>query len=174
MDGPARAVVLVLAIALVTVRAHMTLPSHDNILRIQLWDAEGLIREPIVTDAPKTVRHKTKVDLSTLYDAMMGDEYEHGVGRYARHKVRHKRRRPRQSGTDLPWRFHSGSKLMNVAVYDDDVPWDVIEGSRAGSANASAVSVPSASYQVNEHRDVSPPMRLRQDEVISQNKLCMP
>ncbi|XP_045498771.1 G-protein coupled receptor Mth2-like isoform X2 [Colias croceus] len=164
MDGPARAVVLVLAIALVTVRAHMTLPSHDNILRIQLWDAEGLIREPIVTDAPKTVRHKTKVDLSTLYDAMMGDEYEHGVGRYARHKVRHKRRRPRQSGTDLPWRFHSGSKLMNVAVYDDDVPWDVIEGSRAGSANASAVSVPSASYQVNEHRDVSPPMRLRQDE----------
>ncbi|XP_038209974.1 G-protein coupled receptor Mth2-like [Zerene cesonia] len=164
MDGFARAVVLVLAIALVTVRAHMTLPSHDNILRIQLWDAEGLIREPIVTDAPKTVRHKTKVDLSTLYDAMMGDEYEHGVGRYARHKVRHKRRRPRQSGTDLPWRFHSGSKLMNVAVYDDDVPWDVIEGSRAGSVNASAVSDPSASYQVNEHRDVSPPMRLRQDE----------
>ncbi|CAF4882055.1 unnamed protein product [Pieris macdunnoughi] len=162
MDVSARVLVFLFVIALVTVRAHMSLPSHDNILRIQLWDAEGLVREPIATDAPKIVRHKTKVDLSSLYDAMMGDEYEHGVGRYARHKVRHKRRRPRQSGTDLPWRFHSGTKVMNVAVYDDDVPWNVIEG--AGSENSSAVSDTSASYQVY-HRDVSLPMPLQRDEV---------
>ncbi|XP_022122149.2 G-protein coupled receptor Mth2 [Pieris rapae] len=161
MDVSARVLVFLFVIAFVTVHAHMSLPSHDNILRIQLWDAEGLVREPIATDTPKIVRHKTKVDLSSLYDAMMGDEYEHGVGRYARHKVRHKRRRPRQSGTDLPWRFHSGTKVMNVAVYDDDVPWNVIEG--AGSDNSSAVSDSSASYQVY-HRDVSPPMPFRRDE----------
>ncbi|VVD04696.1 unnamed protein product [Leptidea sinapis] len=160
----ARVLAFVVAIALVTVRAHMGLPSHDNILRIQLWDAEGLTREPIVTEAPTTVRHKSKVDLAALYDAMMGDEYEHGVGRYARHRVRHKRRRARQSGMELPWRFHSGSKVVNVAVYDEEVPWEVIEGRASGSINASAVSDTSGSLPVDQQREVSPPVALRQDD----------
>ncbi|OWR51793.1 hypothetical protein KGM_209760 [Danaus plexippus plexippus] len=97
---------------------------------------------------------------------MMSDE-DPSAERFARHRVRHKRRRPRQSGTDLPWRFHSGSGLRNVAVYDDDVPWDLIEGknSNSGSVNASAVSDSSVNVDV---REVSPPMTLRQDEVTFQ------
>lgn len=164
MVGSARALALALAALALATRAHM--PSHDNILRIQLWDAEGLSREPITTEAPttttkRTKKHNIKVNLESLYNAMLEEEYGAEFGRFTRHKVRHKRRRPRQSGTDLPWRFHSGSDLRNVAVYDEDVPWEVIEGSRAGvdSAVSDASGAP-----VNETRDVSPPMTLRQDE----------
>ncbi|CAH2096380.1 unnamed protein product [Euphydryas editha] len=165
MDGSVRAFVLALAaFALVVARAHMTTPSHDNIIRIQLWDAEGLSREPIPDRPPATVKHhKLKVNLDTLYDAMMGDDY-HGSERFARHKVRHKRRRSRQSETDLPWRFHSGSGLRNVEVYNFDVPWDVIENKYSGSVYASAVS--DSSVPVNVEREVSPPMTLRQDEEV--------
>ncbi|XP_026492342.2 G-protein coupled receptor Mth2-like [Vanessa tameamea] len=173
MDGSARAFVFALAaFALVVARAHMTPPSHDNILRIQLWDAEGLSRESVTVENPTTVkRQKLKVNLDTLYDAMMGDEY-HGTERFARHKVRHKRRRPRQSGTDLPWRFHSGSGLTNVEVFNYDVPWDVIEDKYSGSVIASAVSDSSA--PVNVERDVSPPMTLRQDEEDEEVKKQLP
>ncbi|XP_045772511.1 G-protein coupled receptor Mth2-like [Maniola jurtina] len=176
MDGTARALFLALAaIALAIARAHMSPASHDNILRIQLWDAEGLSRESVSTEPTSTIRNrhrKVKVNLDALYDAMMGDEYHGGAERFARHKVRHKRRRPRQSGTDLPWRFHSGSGLRNVAVFDDDVPWDVIEGRSSGSVNASAVSDSSA--PVNVERDVSPPMTLRQDEEDEEVKKQLP
>ncbi|XP_075978034.1 G-protein coupled receptor Mth2-like [Anticarsia gemmatalis] len=170
MDGSARALALVLAVfALASARAHIS--SHDNILRIQLWDAEGLSRDPITTPAPTTTsaprttrRHKLKVNLDSLYDAMLEEGRGGGFGRFTRHKVRHKRRRPRQSGTDLPWRFHAGEQVMNVAVYNDDVPWDVIEGDNTGTlVNGSAVSE-SASSTVNEQRDVGPPMLLRQPE----------
>ncbi|KOB69021.1 Uncharacterized protein OBRU01_17428 [Operophtera brumata] len=174
MDA-SRALALILAVfALVTVRAHN--PSHDNILRIQLWDAEGLSREPLSTKPPTTTtrgtsHHKFRVDLNSLYNAMLEDAHGGGYGRFTRHKVRHKRRRPRQTGTDLPWRFHSGAELMNVAVYDDDTPWNMIEND-SGPVNASAVSDSSAG-EVNL-RDVSPPMTLRQpqDEVMSEGKHC--
>ncbi|CAH0715696.1 unnamed protein product, partial [Brenthis ino] len=164
MDGSLRAVFLAFAtIAIAVARSHMSPPSHDNILRIQLWDAEGLSREAI-NETPTTVKnHKLKVNLETLYDAMMGDEY-HGAERFARHKVRHKRRRPRQSGTDLPWRFHSGTGLRNVEVYNYDVPWDVIEDNYS-SVYTSAVS--DASAPVNVEREVSPPMTLRQDDEVN-------
>lgn len=174
MDA-SRALALILAVfALAVVRAHI--PSHDNILRIQLWDAEGLSREPLSTKPPTTTttratsRHKLRVDLNSLYDAMLEEAHGGGYGRFTRHKVRHKRRRPRQIGADLPWRFHSGAELMNVAAYDDDIPWDVIEDNSAGPVNASAVSDSSAG-EVNP-RDVSPPMTLRQpqDEVMSKGK----
>lgn len=163
MVGSARALALALAAFALATRAHI--PSHDNILRIQLWDAEGLSREPITTEAPitttkRTKKHNIKVNLDSLYHAMLEEEYGAEFGRFTRHKVRHKRRRPRQSGTDLPWKFHSGSVLRNVAVYDEDVPWEVIEGSRDVD---SAVSDTSGT-PVNETRDVSPPMTLRQDE----------
>lgn len=172
MDA-SRAIFLILAVfALATVRAHMS--SHDNILRIQLWDAEGLSREPVTTQPPATTsttgvgRRKLRVDVNSLYDAML-EEAHGGYGRFTRHKVRHKRRRPRQTA-ELPWRFHSGAELMNVAVYDDDVPWTAIEAN-SGSVNNSAVSDPSG--EVNP-RDVSPPMTLRQpqDEVMSEGKHC--
>lgn len=159
------------AIALATARAHI--PSHDNILRIQLWDAEGLSREPITTQTSTTPtpKHKLKVNLDLLNNAML----EEGLGsssRFTRHKVRHKRRRPRQSGTELPWRFHAGDELLNVAVYEDDIPWDAIEGDTAGqSVNMSVVSA-SVNSGVEEKREVSPPMTLRQpdDEVMSGGK----
>lgn len=181
MDGSTRAIALVLAVfAVVTTRAHI--PSHDNILRIQLWDAEGLSRDPITAPAPITTssprttrRHKLKVNLDSLYDAMLEESRSSGYGRFTRHKVRHKRRRPRQSGPDQPWRFHSGDRVMNVEVYNDDVPWEVIEGNNSGaSVNSSAVSE-SASSTVNEQRDVGPPMLLRQleDEVMSEGKHCI-
>lgn len=164
MDGSSRAFLLTLAIlALATASAHLS--SHDNILRIQLWDAEGLSREPITTAVPSpetTKRHKLEVDLDSLYKAMVEESHGGGFGRFTRHKVRHKRRRPRQSGTDLPWRFHSGSKMMNVLVYDYEEPWDDIEHKGVVQpANASAVSE-SGSLAVNEDRDVGPPMTLRQ------------
>lgn len=180
MDGSARAIVLALALfAFASARAHI--PSHDNILRIQLWDAEGLSRDPITTPAPTTTlaprttrRHKLKVNLDLLYDAMLEEGHGGGFGRFTRHKVRHKRRRPRQTGTDLPWRFHSGDRLVNVAVYDDNVPWEAIEADNAGTmVNVSAVSESSsASSPVNGSRDVGPPMLLRQpeDEVMSESK----
>ncbi|XP_068633297.1 G-protein coupled receptor Mth2-like [Battus philenor] len=176
MDGSVRVLVLALAAFALVVRAHM--PSHDNILRVQLWDAEGLSRDPIPPEiSDLTLSHrKLKVNVNSLYDAMM-KESEHGVGRFARHKVRHKRRRPRQSGTDLPWRFHSGNSVMNVAVYDDSVPWDVIEARNSGDyrqrVNASAVSG-SAGGPVNAPRDVSPPMTLRQDEEDEEVKKQLP
>lgn len=173
MDGPARVFVLALAIiALATVRAHV--PSRDNILRIQLWDAEGLSRVPITTPVPTTTSapvttsstirpKKLRVDVNSLYDAMLQEAHGGGFGRFTRHKVRHKRRRARQVGTDLPWRFHSGDQLVNVAVFDDDVSWPDIEGA---PVNASAVS------EVQEARDVAPPMTLRQpqDEVNTEGK----
>ncbi|XP_050559782.1 G-protein coupled receptor Mth2 [Spodoptera frugiperda] len=167
MHGSARALGLALAVlALAYARAHI--PSHDNILRIQLWDAEGLSRDPITTPAPTTTpglrsnrRHKLKVNLDSLYDAMLEEGHDGGFGRFTRHKVRHKRRRPRQTGTDLPWRFHAGDKVLNVAVYDDNVPWDVIEADSGTMVNTSAVSE-SASSPVNAPRDVGPPMHLRQ------------
>lgn len=162
MDGSAR-LALLLAIAFAIARAHMSPTSHDNILRIQLWDAEGLSKEYHTTHSP-IKHHKTKVNLQTLYDAMMGDDYDHGAERFARHKVRHKRRRPRQSGTDLPWRFHSGSGLRNVAIYDEDVPWEVIEGKNSASLNSSDVS--DASGTVNSEKEVSPPMTLIQDDEV--------
>ncbi|KAH9628836.1 hypothetical protein HF086_004996 [Spodoptera exigua] len=178
MHGSARSLALALAVlALAYARAHI--PSHDNILRIQLWDAEGLSRDPITTPAPATTpgsrttrRHKLKVNLDSLYDAMLEEGHDGGFGRFTRHKVRHKRRRPRQTGTDLPWRFHAGDKVLNVAVYDDNVPWDVIEADNSGTmVNTSAVSE-SASSPVNAPRDVGPPMLLRQpeDEVMSESK----
>lgn len=177
MDAVRALVLLLAVIALSYARAHI--PSHDNILRIQLWDAEGLSREPITTPAPATTaisrttrRHKLKVNLDSLYDAMLEEGHGGGFGRFTRHKVRHKRRRPRQTGADLPWRFHAGDQLQNVAVYNDDVPWEVIEADNSGPVvNASAVS-DSASSSVNEPRDVGPPMLLRQpeDEVMSESK----
>ncbi|KAL0838988.1 hypothetical protein ABMA28_016985 [Loxostege sticticalis] len=144
------------AIAIATARAH--LPSHDNILRIQLWDAEGLSREPITTQSPATAhpKHKLRVNLESLNDAMLEEWY--GAGRFARHRVRHKRRRPRHSG-DFPWKFHSGGDPINVLTYDPEVPWDVIEAQRL--VNASAVS---DSASLPEERDVSPPMTLRLPE----------
>ncbi|CAG4969544.1 unnamed protein product [Parnassius apollo] len=175
MDGSARVLALALAALALAARAHM--PSHDNILRVQLWDAEGLSRDSVTSRTPDSIapnHRKLKVNVNSLFDAMM-KESEHEVGRFARHKVRHKRRRPRHSGADLPWRFHSGDSLMNVAVYDDSVPWDVIEarssGNYAETVNASAVSDSSAGTQVNMPRDVSPPMKLRQDqEVMTEGK----
>ncbi|KAJ8721966.1 hypothetical protein PYW08_004368 [Mythimna loreyi] len=169
MDGSARALALVLAvIALAYARAHI--PSHDNILRIQLWDAEGLSRDPITSPTPTTTaasrttrRHKLKVNLDSLYDAMLEEGHGGGFGRFTRHKVRHKRRRPRQAG-ELPWRFHAGDQLLNVAVYDDDVPWEQIEAGNSGPVvNASAVS-DSASLPVSTPRDAGPPMMQRQPE----------
>ncbi|KAL4707772.1 hypothetical protein ACJJTC_001718 [Scirpophaga incertulas] len=142
------------AIALATARAQVS--SHDNIFRIQLWDAEGLSREPIATHAPITLsKRKLEVNLESLNDAMLEEWY--GSGRFTRHRVRHKRRRPRHSG-DLPWNFHKGKDPINVVVYEPEVPWDVIESHR----NVSAVS-DSASSQPEE-REVSPPMTLRLPE----------
>lgn len=158
------------AIAIATARAHIS--SHDNILRIQLWDAEGLSRDPITTQPPptKASKHKLKVNLDLLNNEMLEEGYG-SFGRFTRHKVRHKRRRPRQSGTDLPWRFHSGADLVNVAVYDDGVPWNVIEGD-SKSVNISDVVSASANSGAEEKREVSPPMTLRQDEdeVMSEGK----
>lgn len=150
------------AIALATARAHI--PSHDNILRIQLWDAEGLSRDPVTTPpAPAPPKHKLRVNLESLNDAMLEEWL--GAGRFTRHRVRHKRRRPRHSG-DFPWKFHSGGGSINVLTYDPEVPWDVIE---TKSVKASAVS---DSASVAEERDVAPPMTLRlpQDEVMSEGK----
>lgn len=147
--------VLLLTLALVAARANIA--SRDNILRIQLWDAEGLSKEPITTTAPTTTKsahRKSKVNLDSLYNAMIYEGYGGDFGRFTRHKVRHKRRRPRQSGTGLPWRFHAGDGPVNVVAYDDDVPWSAIE------AVTSAVSV----GEVNASRDVPAPMTLRQDE----------
>lgn len=167
MAGSARTLALVLsAIAIATARAH--LPSHDNILRIQLWDAEGLSREPITTQPPTVPRkHKLRVNLESLNDAMLEEWY--GAGRFTRHRVRHKRRRPRHSG-DFPWKFHSGGDAINVLTYDPEVPWNVIEAQRL--VNASAVS-DSASFP--EEREVSPPMTLRlPEEVMSEGKqVCL-
>ncbi|KAM3965342.1 G-protein coupled receptor Mth2 [Aphomia sociella] len=163
MDGSVRSLILALAaIAFATARAHI--PSHDNILRIQLWDAEGLSKDPITTQPPSTQnpQHKLKVSLDSLNNAMLEEEYGSGFGKFIRHKVRHKRRRPRESGTDLPWRFHEGSGYVNVDIYNDDVPWETIE--KAGhSVNHSVVSE-SANSGVEEVRDVSPPMNLQQLE----------
>ncbi|XP_014357678.2 G-protein coupled receptor Mth2 [Papilio machaon] len=179
MDVTTRALVLALAALAIVARAH--LPSHDNILRVQLWDAEGLSRDPVPPRiSESSLNHRRlKVNVNSLYDAMM-KESEHGAGRFARHKVRHKRRRPRQSGTDLPWRFHSDAGSLNVAAFDDTVPWDVIEGDR-GLGNASAVSAASvASAAVasggpeSSPRDVSPPMTLRQDEEDEEVKKQLP
>ncbi|XP_049873267.1 G-protein coupled receptor Mth2-like [Pectinophora gossypiella] len=157
-----RAVALALAALALATRAH--LPSHDNILRIQLWDAEGLSREPLATEVAATSRapkrRNTKVNLDALYNDMLeefGAELE--FGRFTRHRVRHKRRRPRQSGTDLPWRFHAGSQLMNVAEYNYDVPWDVIEGRMVDSAVSDAVN-----GSRERERDVAQPMTLRQPD----------
>ncbi|XP_063536112.1 G-protein coupled receptor Mth2-like [Cydia strobilella] len=98
------------------------LPSHDNILRIQLWDAEGLTREP-VTAAP--ARKKLKVNLDSLYKAML-EEDGGEVGRFTRHKVRHKRRRPRElQENKVPWRFHEGNTSLNVIEYEGDEPPDL-------------------------------------------------
>ncbi|XP_052747705.1 G-protein coupled receptor Mth2-like [Galleria mellonella] len=165
MDGSVRSFVLALAaIAFATARGYI--PSHDNILRIQLWDAEGLSRDPITTRPPSTTtqppKHKLKVSLDSLNNAMLEEEYGSGFGKFIRHKVRHKRRRPRESGTDLPWRFHSGSGLVNVEVYDDDVPWNQIDGAGHG-VNVSVVSE-SAYSGAEGVRDVSPPMNLQQLE----------
>ncbi|XP_013183223.1 G-protein coupled receptor Mth2 [Amyelois transitella] len=150
------------AIAIATARAHLS--SHDNILRIQLWDAEGLSRDPITTQTPttKVSKHKLKVNLDLLNNAMLEEGYG-SFGRFTRHKVRHKRRKPRQSGTDLPWRFHSGDELLNVAVYNDDVPWNVIEGD-SKTVNISDIVSASANLGVEDKREVSPPMTLRQDD----------
>lgn len=139
----------------------------------------------MTTAAPSrtTKRHKLRVNLDLLYDAMLDEAHGGGFGRFTRHKVRHKRRRPRQAGSELPWRFHTGSRVMNVAVYDENVPWDVIEGTGRGETlvNGSAVSEntsagASAGAEVNGTRDVSPPMTLRQpqdeDEVMSEGKHC--
>ncbi|KPI97673.1 hypothetical protein RR46_07420 [Papilio xuthus] len=175
MDVTTRALVLALAALAIVARAH--LPSHDNILRVQLWDAEGLSRDPVPPRISESAlnHRKLKVNVNSLYDAMM-KESEHGAERFARHKVRHKRRRPRQSGTDLPWRFHSGAGSLNVAAFDDAVPWDVIEGDGLGNASVvSAASVLSAAVAgggpESSPRDVSPPMTLRQDEeVMSEGK----
>lgn len=174
MDA-SRALTLSLAMfALATARAHMS--SHDNILRIQLWDAEGLSREPVTKPPNTAVRsvhhHKLRVDENSLFDAMLQEAHGGGYGRFTRHKVRHKRRRPRQTSSDLPWRFHSGTQLVNVAAYEDDTPWNVIESS--GTVNSSAVSDLSGSPDEVNPRDVSPPMTLRQpqDEVMSEGKHC--
>lgn len=172
MDVCTRSLSLVLAvIALTFATARTHISSHDNIFRIQLWDAEGLSREPVTTtSAPVTKRHKLEVNLDSLYNAMLEESHGGGFGRFTRHKVRHKRRRPRQSGTEAPWRFHSGSEMMNVAVYSDEVPWDVIEANNtAESVNASVSD--SGSSTVNE-RDAGLPATLRQvaDEVMSEGK----
>lgn len=161
MVGSARALALALAALALATRAHI--PSHDNILRIQLWDDEGLSREPITTEVPtitttrRVIKHRNvKVNLDTLYNDML-QEYGVEFGRFTRHKVRHKRRRPRQSGTDLPWRFHSGSSLLNVAEYSNDVPWEVIEGQNMVESAVSESGAP-----VNKSRVVSEPMTLQQ------------
>lgn len=133
--------VLVLALVVTTV-AHIA--SHDNILRIQLWDAEGLSRTP---DAPVQSSRKTKVDLETLYNAMV--EESHGSDfsyRLARHKVRHKRRRPRQSA-DQPWKFHAGEKSLNIKVLEEE---SGVQSDQSGVT-----------------RDANPPLRLRQDQQIA-------
>lgn len=164
--------VILAAIALAT--AYAEIPSHDNILRIQLWDAEGLSRDPITTLAPSTTtkRLKLKVNSELLFHAMLEEAHEGSFGRFTRHKVRHKRRRPRQSGTDLPWRFHSGANLVNVALYDNDEFLDLLGNGSGQSVKASAVSDSSASSDVNEERAVGPPMTLRQpeEEVMSEGK----
>ncbi|CAG9786610.1 unnamed protein product [Diatraea saccharalis] len=164
MVGSARSFVAALvAIALATARAHI--PSHDNILRIQLWDAEGLSRDPITTYAPTVPpKRKLEVNLESLNEAMLEEWY--GSGRFTKHRVRHKRRRPRHSG-DFPWKFHSGRDPINVLVYDPEVPWDVIETEL--KVNDSGVSVSAGSQ-----REVSPPMTLRlPEEVMSGKQACL-
>lgn len=163
---------VILALAFVAVRAHIA--SHDNILRIQLWDAEGLTKDPAPTIPVVTTKttarpiiHKHSVDLNSLYKAMLDESYDRSeFGRFTRHKVRHKRRRPRQSGADLPWKFHDGEESLNVGVYDAEVPWNVIEavGYPSGTEISAVQSVSSASFPVNKERDVGLPMTLRQDE----------
>lgn len=143
------------------------MPSHDNILRIQLWDAEGLSRDPVTTLASTTTtrRPNLQVNLDLLYNAMLEEGHPGGFGRFTRHKVRHKRRRPRQSGADLPWRFHAGTKLVNVALYEDDEQLAALAESGSGqTVTASAVSDPSQSVSsaVDEDRPLGPPMTLRQ------------
>ncbi|XP_073956022.1 G-protein coupled receptor Mth2-like [Choristoneura fumiferana] len=165
MVGSAPLALALAAIALATACAH--LPSHDNILRIQLWDAEGLSRDPVPTDAPTTtpIHHKSKVNLDSLYNAMLEEEYGGEVGRFTRHKVRHKRRRARQSGTELPWRFHDGNSSVNVVEYEGEAPPALVSAENLGLAVFdSAVSESSAGYPVNETRDVAPPMTYQQDE----------
>lgn len=166
MVGSARALALALATLALATRAHV--PSHDNILRIQLWDDEGLSREPITTEAPITTttrrvikHHNVKVNLDSLYNDML-QEYGVEFGRFTRHKVRHKRR-PRQSGTDLPWRFHSGPALLNVAEYNFDVPWEVIEGQNVVESAVSDSGAP-----VNHSREVSLPLTLKQPDNVEQ------
>lgn len=170
MVGSARALALALATLALVTRAHI--PSHDNILRIQLWDDEGLSREPITTEAPTTttrvIKHRNvKVNLDSLYNDML-QEYGVEFGRFTRHKVRHKRRKPRESGTDLPWRFHSGQNVLNVAEYNFDVPWEVIEGPNVVESAVSDSGAP-----VNETRGVSLPLTLQQvdnaEQVMSAN-----
>lgn len=170
MVGSAPLALALAAIALATVCAH--LPSHDNILRIQLWDAEGLSRDPAPTVSPTTTlkHHKSKVNLDSLYNAMLEEEYGGEVGRFTRHKVRHKRRRTRQSGTELPWRFHDGNSSVNVVEYEGEAPPVSAEDSGLAVFD-SAVSESSAGYPVNETRDVAPPMTYQQDEeVMSEGK----
>lgn len=59
--------------------------------------------------------------------------------------------------------------MLNVAVYDENVPWEAIE---AQDVFGSAVS-DSSDLPVNGTRDVAPPMTLRQpddeEEVMSAN-----
>jgi hypothetical protein len=166
MVGSVRSLAAALvAIALATARAHI--PSHDNILRIQLWDAEGLSRVPITNPAPTVLsKRKLDVNIESLNDAMLEEWYE--SGKFTKHRVRHKRRRPRHSG-DFPWKFHTGADPINVLVYDPEVSWDSIETENL--VNASAVSDSASSP---EEREVSPPMTLRlPEEVMSGKQGCL-
>lgn len=150
----ARLLVIAAALVITVARAHMH--SHDNILRIQLWDDEGLTRIPITTPpAPTKLKNikKNKVNLDHLYSAMIDESSGNDFGRFIRHKARHKRRRPRQTDDELPWRFHQGTSSLNVMELADGV-------SSAGVESVtSAVSV----SEVPQTKDVPPPMTLRQD-----------
>ncbi|XP_011548161.3 G-protein coupled receptor Mth2 [Plutella xylostella] len=135
---------LLLAIALALASAHLA--SHDNILRIQLWDEEGLTKVDSKNDAEPTrrpVSRKSRVQLESLYQAMVEEEFG---GRFTRHRVRHKRRRARGSGP-ARWRFHDGDRPLNVAEYEEDPPSAVSE--RA---------------PVNETQEVPAPLTLRQED----------
>ncbi|XP_061715719.1 G-protein coupled receptor Mth2-like [Cydia pomonella] len=142
-----------LGLAAILALACAHLPSHDNILRIQLWDAEGLTREP-VTAAP--ARKKLKVNLDSLYKAML-EEDGGEVGRFTRHKVRHKRRRPRELQENLvkvPWRFHEGNTSLNVIEYEGDEPPDLW----------SLDSEVSDSAYMNKRPEPDPPKAYRQEQ----------
>ncbi|GBP61322.1 hypothetical protein EVAR_53237_1 [Eumeta japonica] len=130
---------LAAAIAIATAHPH----SHDNILRVQLWDAEGLSREPVtvhVTSAPvlrPPVGRSSRVDSRVLYEAMLeeGRGWAPG-GRSSHHRVRHKRRRTRRSGEPAspPWQFHAGSGSINVVSYEEDEPPPEPAGDRDAGA----------------------------------------